>query len=394
MRFTGLARGPRTLRLSGVALAGLTALAACGQSASSGPSGSVNIALNTSLSGSFGFIGLANQNAMNLAVEQANASGGVNGKTINLQVKDDGGKADTGTELVRSEILNDKVVAVFGGVSSSVALAEQTVIAKYKIPFMLHTSNTDKLTVQKFNDYTFSVVPNTGMEGRANAIAAAKLPYTRYYLMGPDYEFGHSQLGAFKAKLKALKPDVQFVGEDYPKLGATDYSSYVSKIQAAKPEIVYSAQFAGDLITLLTQGKGVVLRGQEHGDDQLRQGLPGSLQRAPVGLGGDGLRRFHSVGDGRQKGRGLRRHQGLVGDERYDLRQHPRITHGPHAGSPGRLRGVRGSSCRQRHAGPRYFRPSDPGCHPRQGHHPDPRAGAGSTQRRLIKAALESGGLG
>ena len=257
MNCSGLARGRRAVRLASVALAGLTALAACGQSASSGPSGSVNIALNTSLSGSFGFIGLANQNAMNLAVEQANASGGVMGKTISLQVKDDGGKADTGTELVRSEILNDKVVAVFGGVSSSVALAEQTVIAKYKIPFMLHTSNTDKLTVQKFNDYTFSVVPNTGMEGRANAIAAAKLPYTRYYLMGPDYEFGHSQLTAFKTKLKALKPDVQFIGEDYPKLGATDYSAYVSKIQAAKPEIVYSAQFAGDLITLLTQGKGV-----------------------------------------------------------------------------------------------------------------------------------------
>ena len=236
-------------------------MGACGQSAATS-GGSVNIAMNTSLSGSFGFFGLAEQNALRLAVDKTNASGGLLGKTIKLQVKDDGAKPDIASDLTRTEILNDHIVALFGPVSSSVALAEQTLVARYKIPYLLHTSNTDKLTVQKFNDYTFSVVPNTGMEGRANAIAAAKLSYTKYYLIGPDYEFGHSQLAAFKSKLTQLNPGVTFVGEDYPKLGATDYSSYISKIQAAKPEIVYSAEFAGDLITFLTQSKSAGLLGK------------------------------------------------------------------------------------------------------------------------------------
>jgi len=173
-QWTRRRRAVRSAALVGVAAIGI---AACGGGGSgSGPSGSVNIALNTSLSGAFGFFGLANQNAIKLGVEQVNAAGGLNGKTLNLEIKDDGTAANTGTELVRNEILNDKVVALFGGVSSSVALAEQTLVAKYKVPLMVHTSNTDKLTVQKFNNYTFSVVPNTGMEGRANAIAAAKLP--------------------------------------------------------------------------------------------------------------------------------------------------------------------------------------------------------------------------
>jgi branched-chain amino acid transport system substrate-binding protein len=220
----------------------------------------VNVALITTLSGSFGFFGLANQNAVKLAIEQLNSGGGLLGKTVKLDIKDDGAKADVGSDLVRTQILDNKIVALFGGVSSSVALAEQTIVAKYKTPFFVHTSNTDKLTVASFNDYTFSVVPNTGMEGRANAIAAAKLPYSKYYLIGPDYEFGHSQLAAFKAKLTELKPGVTF-SEDYPKLGATDYSTYISKIQAAKPEIVYSAEFAGDLITFLTQAKSAGLVG-------------------------------------------------------------------------------------------------------------------------------------
>jgi branched-chain amino acid transport system substrate-binding protein len=234
--------------------------AACGASSgSSGGGGSVTVALNTTLSGSFGFFGLANQNAITLAIEQINSSGGLLGKHVNLEIKDDTAKPDVASDQARNEILNDHIVALFGPVSSSVALAEQTLTGKYKVPFIVHTSNTDKLTVQSFNQYTFSVVPNTGMEGRANAIAAATLPYTRYYLIGPDYEFGHSQLAAFKAKLMALKPGVNIVGEDYPKLGATDYSTYISKIQAAQPEIVYSAEFAGDLITLVTQAKSAGL---------------------------------------------------------------------------------------------------------------------------------------
>jgi branched-chain amino acid transport system substrate-binding protein len=237
-------------------------VAACGSSSttSKGSGGSVTVALNTTLSGSFGFFGLANQNAIRLAIDQINKSGGLLGKTVNLEIKDDTAKPDVALDEARSEILNDRIVALFGPVSSSVALAEQTLAGRYKVPFLLHTSNTDKLTVQAFNDYTFSVVPNTGMEGRANAIAASKLPYTSYYLIGPDYEFGHSQTSEFQAELQKLRPDAHVVGSSFPKLGATDFSTYISAIQAARPQIVYSAEFAGDLITFLTQAKsaGVV----------------------------------------------------------------------------------------------------------------------------------------
>jgi branched-chain amino acid transport system substrate-binding protein len=265
VRFSGVKSWQRrALLLTAVVVGPL--VAACGSTSSqssSGTSGSVNVALNTTLSGSFGFFGLANQNAVTLAIEQLNSSGGLLGKTINLEIKDDTAKADVASDQTRNEILNDHIVALLGPVSSSVALAEQTLAGKYKIPFIAHTSNTDKLTLKSFNDYTFSVVPNTGMEGRANAMAASALAYTKYYLIGPDYEFGHSQLAAFKAELTKLKPGVTFVGEDYPKLGATDYSTYISKIQAAQPEIVYSAEFAGDLITFLTQSKSAGLVGKD-----------------------------------------------------------------------------------------------------------------------------------
>ena len=272
-RFTNLTRRRGGLTAAGVSLAIASLAAACGSGSGGtsgggggggGGGGSVTVAMNTSLSGSFASFGIANQNAVKLAIDQINASGGLLGKQINLEVKDDSGQANVASDLARTEILNDKIVALFGGVSSSAALAEQTVIAKYKVPFVVHTSNTDQLTVAKFNNYTFSVVPNTGMEGRANAITMAKQPLTKYYLIGPDYEFGHSQLGAFKAKLQSLNSNVQIVGQDYPKLGATDYSSFISKIQAANPDVIYSAEFAGDLVTFLTQARSAGLVGKDN----------------------------------------------------------------------------------------------------------------------------------
>jgi len=256
-------RGLTRLTLIATTLVLAPVFSACGSSSTTTgtTSGSVTVAMNTTLSGSFGFFGLANQNAVRLAIDQINSSGGLLGKTINLEVKDDTAKPDVASDETRTEILNDKIVALLGPVSSSVALAEQTLAGRYKLPLILHTSNTDKLTVQAFNNYTFSVVPNTGMEGRANAIAAAALPYTSYYLIGPDYEFGHSQTAEFKAGLTKLRSDVNVVGESFPKLGATDFSTYISAIQAAHPQVVYSAEFAGDLITFLTQAKGAGLIG-------------------------------------------------------------------------------------------------------------------------------------
>jgi len=72
-------------------------------------------------------------------------------------------------------------------------------------------------------------------------------------MIAPDYSFGHTEANAFKARLKELNPSVTIVGEDYPPLGAKDYTSYINKILAAKPDLVYSNIYSGDLITFVTQ---------------------------------------------------------------------------------------------------------------------------------------------
>ena len=239
-------------------------LSACQSSAPSSQSAgaskqggeTVKLGMATDLSGSAALLGVAGVNGVTLAVEDLNAAGGVLGKKIELIVRNTEGRPEAGTREVRDLIQREKVAALMGPVSSAVGLAESAVAKENKVPIFLHTSNTERLTVDLGHPYVFSVVPNTGIEGRAQAIDMAKLPYKTYYIIGPDYEFGHLQANAFKEKMKELRPDVQFVGEQWPKLGETNYQSFITAILAAKPEAVYSNLWGGDLVGFTKQAKG------------------------------------------------------------------------------------------------------------------------------------------
>jgi branched-chain amino acid transport system substrate-binding protein len=92
------------------------------------------------------------------------------------------------------------------------------------------------------------------MEGRAIAnYLAPQSQYKTYYIIAPDYSFGHTEADSFKARLKELNPSATFVGEDYPKRAATDYTPYITKILAAKPDVVYSNLYSGELLTFVNQ---------------------------------------------------------------------------------------------------------------------------------------------
>src|SRR3954468_2473412 len=184
--------------VAAVALASL-AVAGCGRGAASNSgaaattSGPLKVALITDSSGAVALFGQANIKGATLAVEQLNAAGGVNGRKVQLLVRDSKATPETGVQLTRDAVLRDKVSAIFGPVSSAVAIAMTDVAKQYKTPIFFHTANSQALTGADFQKYAFSVVPNSTMEGRGNAIALEHAPYKRWAVIAPDYEFGHAQ---------------------------------------------------------------------------------------------------------------------------------------------------------------------------------------------------------
>ena len=216
----------------------------------------VKVAMVNTSTGGAALYGLAGIEGAKIAVAELNAAGGVLGRKVELIVRDDAAKPDVGAREIRDVILRDEVAVVFGPVSSGVLLAMSEVARENKTILVAHTSNTERAFVERGHRYIFSVVPHTFIEGSAMGQYMAQKPYKKYMIIGPDYEFGHIQAEAFERRLKENKKDVEIIGRLWPKLGETDFTSYITAILAAKPDAVYGNLFGSDLIAFTKQAKG------------------------------------------------------------------------------------------------------------------------------------------
>jgi len=193
--------------------------------------------------------------AVELFIEEANASGGVLGKKLELIIRDSKLKPDVGATMARELILSEKCEFLIGPTSSGVALAVTKVAKEFKKIVYFHTSNTEKLTTTDFQPYMFQVVPNTGIEGRGITMFLSKKPYKRYCFIGPDYAYAHSQWDTFKENLAKLKPEAEILEAVWTKLGETNYAPYIPTLMARKPEIIYTNLWGGGLSSFIKQAK-------------------------------------------------------------------------------------------------------------------------------------------
>ena len=78
----------------------------------------------------------------------------------------------------------------------------------------------------------------------------------------PDYAYGRDTTAQFVEYLKHFAPDVEVVGETWPKLFQADYTDVITKILQTKPQALYSALWGGDLTSYIDQGNIYALFGQ------------------------------------------------------------------------------------------------------------------------------------
>ena len=90
---------------------------------------------------------------------------------------------------------------------------------------------------------------------RALAKKAATLPYKKWAHISPDYEYGHNVWEEFIAYLKQLKPDVQVIQQNWPKLGETDHSSYVTALLQSGAEAFLSSVWGAQEIAFVKQAR-------------------------------------------------------------------------------------------------------------------------------------------
>ncbi len=212
-------------------------MAGCGSSGGSGSESAegdtVTVGLLHSLTGSMAISEGSVRDAEVLAIEEINKDGGVLGKQIKYIEED--GASEPSTFATKAEKLlgEDEVATVFG----------------------CWTSSSRKAVKQIFEDYDnllWYPVQYEGMESSDNIVYMGAAPnqqivpaieylldqgYKKFFLIGSDYVFPRTANMIINAQIEA-SDGAEVVGEEYAAMDQTEFSSIISKIEQAQPDVI------------------------------------------------------------------------------------------------------------------------------------------------------------
>ncbi len=192
--------------------------------------------------------------AWTLAQEQINAAGGIHGRPLLTVHRDDAGKPEDAVRHAGELVANERVALLAGGFLSNVGLALGDYALQNKRLFVASEPLTDAIVWSRGNKYTFRLRASTYMQCAMLVEEAAKLPAKKWALVAPNYEYGQSAVRWFKELLKAARPDVEFVAEQFPALGRIDAGATVQALAASNPEAIFNVTFGADLTNFVRQG--------------------------------------------------------------------------------------------------------------------------------------------
>ena len=191
---------------------------------------------------------------MELAVEEINAKGGIDGRKVELITRDDNANPGDAVRVAEELVSREKVDILAGTFLSNTGMAVADFAKQKKFFFLAGEPLTDKLTWQGGNAYTVRLRPGTYMQAAMLVPEAAKLKKKRWAVVYPNYEYGQSAVAAFKQLLKAAQPDVEFVAEQATPLGKVDAGSVVQALADAKPDAIFNVLFGADLSKFVREG--------------------------------------------------------------------------------------------------------------------------------------------
>lgn len=195
------------------------------------------------------------RSAVEMAVEEVNAKGGVLGRKVEVIFRDDKGQPAEAVKHAQELVANEKVHVISGTFLSNVGLAVSDWARQNKTLFVAAEPLTEAITWSKGHDYVFRVRPNTYEQGVMLAEKAGKMKYTKWATIGPNYEYGKRAWETFRDRLKQAKPDVQIVGEHWPTLGKLEAGPFVTAILNQNPDALYVSLFGSDWLNFVREAK-------------------------------------------------------------------------------------------------------------------------------------------
>jgi len=211
------------------------------------------------MSGSGAQFGIPVLKGAQMYADEVNKSGGVLGRQIEIIARDTKLRPDEAVRVARELVTREKVNFLVGTFTSAEGPAVSEIAKESKIVFIAPVPATDRLTApEALHPYVFRVAKNTTTEGRAAAEIMSKWTQVkRVATIAPDYAYGQDTVKSFVERIKQLRPDIEIVDQQWPKLSEPDYTPFLTAQISRKPDAVLSVLCCGNFDTLVKQGKPI-----------------------------------------------------------------------------------------------------------------------------------------
>lgn len=230
---------------------------------------SIKIGFHAPLTGFAAADGKSARQGAELAVQQANAAGGINGKKIEMVVYDDEGKPENAIPLANKLIGQDKVVMTVSGGYSGPTRASAPVFQRAGMPYISAYAIHPDIT--RAGDFIFRTGMMGEVQGRAGAkLVADLLKKSRVVIVSVNNDFGQALTAGFKEAAPKFK--IEIAKEHSFAMPDRQFGPLVAQVKADNPEVIYAPGYffnAGPLVAQLrAAGVTATIIGQEGYDSQ------------------------------------------------------------------------------------------------------------------------------
>ncbi|HHV17776.1 MAG TPA: ABC transporter substrate-binding protein [Thermoanaerobacterales bacterium] len=230
------------------------------------------------LTGDVATYGISTKNGVEIAVDQFNENGGIDGRKIVLISEDTRGDQTEAANAASKLVDMDKVAAIVGGVISAETLTGGPIADDAKI-VMISSSSTAK-GVPEIGDYVFRNCLSDEVQAIQLAeYAVEELGLEKFAIMFTNNDYGLSLKEAFEEKAREL---AEVVGVETYNDGEKDFRAQLTKLKGANPDALYIAGYYTEAAKIAQQAK-------DQGLDVKFLGADGFYSPVLVELGGEAV---------------------------------------------------------------------------------------------------------
>ncbi|RPI31520.1 MAG: amino acid ABC transporter substrate-binding protein, partial [Hyphomicrobiaceae bacterium] len=232
----------------------------------------IKIGVTQPLTGAFAASGNYVAQGARIAEEEINKAGGVLGKKLQLLIEDNKSNPTEAVATAEKLINSDKVPVLMGAWSSTLTLAVMPKLEEYKVPMLVETSSSGKITTSG-NPYIFRISPTSEMEAKAFAPLFKKMNIKKADFLATNNDFGLGASKEFSQTAKDNGVEVGVMETMDPK--ATDFSAQLAKIKASGGDTLFVTTAVEQITLILKQAKDqqlsqrIITTGGSNSPDQL-----------------------------------------------------------------------------------------------------------------------------